>query len=114
MEWEGRGRRGCASQETGQREEFAQLSREELGMRIYAAGLLVLFPIFSVCLSAAEVRGTIVDPSGARVAGARVSVVTPLGVARSFPAPEGAFACSLPEGSKLVVTAAGFADKSIA
>jgi outer membrane cobalamin receptor len=69
---------------------------------------------FSVCLSAAEVKGTIVDPSGARVAGARVSIVTPLGVERSFPSPDGAFACSLPLGSKLVITAPGFADKSIA
>jgi len=83
-------------------------------MRIYAAGLLALFPIFSVCLSAAQVKGTIVDPSGARVAGARVSVVTPLGVERSFPSPDGAFACSLPAGSRLVITAPGFADKSIA
>jgi outer membrane cobalamin receptor len=84
-------------------------------MRIYAAGLLALFPIFSVCLWAAEVKGTIVDPSGARVAGARVSVVTPLGVLRSFrSSPDGTFACSLPEGSKLVVTAPGFADRSIA
>jgi outer membrane cobalamin receptor len=85
-------------------------------MRIYAAGLLALFPIFSACLSAAavDVKGTIVDPSGARVAGAQVSVVTPLGVLRGFPSPDGAFACTLPEGSKLVVTAPGFADKSIA
>jgi outer membrane cobalamin receptor len=70
--------------------------------------------VFSVCLSAAEVKGTVVDPSGARVAGARVSVVTPLGVVRSFPSPDGAFACALPEGSTLVVTAPGFAAKSIA
>jgi outer membrane cobalamin receptor len=83
-------------------------------MRIEIRGPLAYCLFFSVCLSAAEVKGTIVDPSGARVAGARVSVVTPLGVARSFPAQDGAFACSLPEGSKLAITAAGFADKSIA
>jgi len=83
-------------------------------MRRKAAGPLAFSLFFSVCLSAAEVKGTIVDPSGARVAGARVSVVTPLGVARSFPSPDGAFAVTLPPGSKLVATAAGFAAKSIA
>jgi len=83
-------------------------------MRRNVAGPLAFCLFFSVCLSAAEVKGTVVDPSGARVAGARVSVVTPLGVVRSFPSPDGAFACFLPEGSKLVITAPGFAAKSIA
>ena len=83
-------------------------------MRINVAGPLASCLFFSVCLSAAEVKGTVVDPSGARIAGARVSVVTPLGVVRSFPSPDGTFACSLPEGSKLVITAPGFAAKYIA
>jgi outer membrane cobalamin receptor len=83
-------------------------------MRKNVAAPLAYCLFFSVCLSAAEVKGTIVDPSGARVAGARVSIVTPLGVVRSFPSPDGAFACSLPDGSRLVITAPGFADKSIA
>jgi outer membrane cobalamin receptor len=83
-------------------------------MRIKIRGPLAYCLFFSVCLSAAEVKGTIVDPTGARVTGARVSIVTPLGVERSFPSPDGAFACSLPDGSKLVITAPGFADKSIA
>ncbi|MGD0500763.1 MAG: TonB-dependent receptor [Bryobacteraceae bacterium] len=74
------------------------------------------FVFLAACLSAAGVKliqGTVVDPSGARIDGAQVSVVTPLGVLRSFPAPNGAFECSLPEGSRLVVTAPGFASKSI-
>jgi outer membrane cobalamin receptor len=83
-------------------------------MRRNVAGPLAFCLFFSVCLSAAEVKGTVVDPSGARVAGARVSVVTPLGVVRSFPSPDGAFACFLPQGFKLVITAPGFAAKSIA
>jgi outer membrane receptor protein involved in Fe transport len=83
-------------------------------MRRNVAGPLAFCLFFSVCLPAAEVKGTVVDPSGARVAGARVSVVTPLGVVRSFPSPDGAFACFLPQGSKLVITAPGFAAKSIA
>ncbi len=87
-------------------------------MHRYVLGPLVFFSCsISICLAAAGVkivRGDIVDPSGARVAGARVSVVTPLGVVRSFPSPDGAFTCSLPEGSRLVVTAPGFAAKSIA
>ncbi len=60
-----------------------------------------------------SVRGTVVDASGARVDSAQISVVTPLGVLRSFPAPGGAFECALPEGSRLVIAAPGFAVKSI-
>src|ERR1035437_8412931 len=101
----------CLQEASGR--QFARLSREELGMRMNVAGPLTFF-LISVCLSAAEVKGTVVDPSGARVAGARVSVVTALGVVRSFPSPDGAFACSLPRGSKLVITAPGFAAKSFA
>jgi outer membrane cobalamin receptor len=82
-------------------------------MRILVRGLLAGCLLFSAFLRAAEVKGTIVDPSGARIFGARISVVTPLGVARSFPSPDGAFACDLPEGARLVITAPGFADKSI-
>ena len=39
---------------------------------------------FSVGLSAAVVRGTIVDPSGAPVGGAQVAVVTQLGVVETL------------------------------
>jgi len=73
-------------------------------MRLYAAAS-VLF--FSACLSAAakNVQGNIIDPSGAPVADAQVSVVTSLGVERSFVSTNGAFACSLPDGARLVIAA---------
>ncbi|HUP03313.1 MAG TPA: TonB-dependent receptor [Bryobacteraceae bacterium] len=82
-------------------------------MRTIFRGPLACCLLFSVCLSAAEVKGTIVDPSGARVTGARVSIVTALGVERTIPSPDGSFSCDPPEGSRLVITAPGFADKSI-
>jgi len=62
---------------------LAQLSREELRMRIYV-GLLAVLSILSTCLSAAvfegAVKGTVLDPSGAPVAGAQVSIMSRLGV----------------------------------
>jgi len=81
-------------------------------MRLYAAAS-VLF--FSACLSAAakNVQGNIIDPSGAPVADAQVSVVTSLGVERSFVSTNGAFACSLPDGARLVIAAPGFATQTI-
>ncbi len=81
-------------------------------MHRYAVASIFLF---SACLSAASktVQGNIVDPSGAPVPGAEVSVVTPLGVERSFVSANGAFACSLPDGSHLAINAPGFASKAI-
>ena len=70
----------------------------------------------SLCLSAAgflAIQGTIVDPSGAPLAGARVSVVSRLGVERTFATPDGAFALTAEPGSKLVITAPGFAAATI-
>jgi outer membrane cobalamin receptor len=67
----------------------------------------------SVCLSAAVIRGTIVDPSGALVGGAQVAVTTQLGVVESLPAPNGSFEVRAGPGFKLVFTAPGFAAKTI-
>jgi outer membrane receptor protein involved in Fe transport len=69
--------------------------------------------LFSACLSAAVIRGTIVDPSGAPVGGAQVAVVTQLGVVETLPAPNGAFEVKAGSGARLVFTAPGFAAKTI-
>ena len=44
------------------------------------SGLLACFLTFSACLSAAELKGKITDPSGAPVPGAQVAVVNRVGV----------------------------------
>jgi outer membrane cobalamin receptor len=75
----------------------------------------LLLSLFLLPAGAAPVRGTVVDPSGAPIDGAQVSVMTPLGVsAATFSAPDGAFNFDAPERSTLVVAAPGFASKSIA
>ncbi len=67
----------------------------------------------SVCLASASprvIKGTVVDPSGARVAGAQVSVVNRLGVEAAVTAANGDFELKTAGGpdEKLVVTAPGF------
>jgi outer membrane receptor protein involved in Fe transport len=71
---------------------------------------------FSACLSAAKIKGQVVDPSGAPVAGAQVSVVGRLGVgAQTASSTSGAFELNTPEtpGAKLVVTAPGFSTQML-
>ncbi len=63
--------------------------------------------------AAAAIQGTVLDPSGAPIDGAQVSIVSPVGVIRSFAAPAGAFECDLPDGARLVISAPGFAPRSI-
>ena len=75
--------------------------------------LVLCWLLFSVGLSAAVIRGTIVDPSGALVGEAQVSVVTPLGVVETLPAPNGAFEVKAGPGASLVFTAPGFAPKTL-
>ena len=93
----------------------AQLSREELKMRI-----LSVFPawwlLFSASLSAAQIKGTVVDPSGAPVAGAQVSVVSRLGVeAQTVAAPNGTFEINVAEAAdvRVVITAPGFRTQTV-
>ncbi|MBZ5586280.1 MAG: TonB-dependent receptor, partial [Acidobacteriia bacterium] len=72
--------------------------------------------LVSLGLSAAallSVKGRVADPSGAPVPGARISVVTQLGVTQTFVTPDGAFALEAAPGSKLVITAPGFAPKTV-
>jgi len=71
---------------------------------------------FSACLSAAEIKGQVVDPSGAPVAGAQVSVVGRVGVeAQTASSTSGGFELNTPEtpGAKLVVTAPGFSTRTL-
>jgi outer membrane receptor protein involved in Fe transport len=71
---------------------------------------------FSACLSAAEIKGKVVDPSGAPVGGAQVSVVSRVGVgAQTASSISGAFELNTPEtpGAKLVVTAPGFSTQTL-
>src|SRR5664279_2876507 len=90
---------------------LVKLSREELRMRMYLPGLWAFFSIFSACLSAADIKGTVFDPSGSPVAGARVSVVSRVGVAaQTATSASGAFelqTTGVPD-ARLVITAPGF------
>ena len=74
-------------------------------------GLVACTFIFSACLSAADVKGTVLDPSGAPVSGAQVSIVSRLGItvqtATSFAGTFELHAAEDPD-ARLVVTAPGF------
>jgi len=85
-------------------------------MRIYVPGLLAFSFIFSAFLTAAEIKGKIVDPSGAAIPNAQVSVVSRVGVeGRTVSAASGAFELNIAKiaGQNLVVTAAGFDTKTV-
>src|ERR1035441_1685739 len=74
-------------------------------------GLLACFLICSACLSASEIKGRIVDPSGAPVSGAQIAAVNRVGVvARTTAAPNGSFQLDAPEtpDTRLVVAPPGF------
>jgi outer membrane receptor protein involved in Fe transport len=86
-------------------------------MRTYASGLVACFFVFSACLSAAQVKGKVTDPSGAPVAGAQVSVSGRTGVsAQTITSETGVFQVDVPDlpDLKLVVTAPGFAAQTVA
>jgi outer membrane receptor protein involved in Fe transport len=85
-------------------------------MRIYVPGPLACCFIFSACLSAAPVKGKVVDPSGAPIPGAQVSIVSRVGVeAQTASATNGAFELNAPDrlDAKLVVTAPGFSTRTL-
>jgi outer membrane cobalamin receptor len=86
-------------------------------MRTYASGLCACFLSFSACLSAAQIKGKVFDPSGAPISGAQVSVTTRVGVsAQTITSDTGAFQLNAPDApdAKIVVTAPGFAARTIA
>ena len=73
--------------------------------------------LFSACLSAAAIKGKVVDPSGAPVGGAEIAIVNRVGVvARTVAAPNGAFELDAPESAeaRVVVAAPGFSTRTVA
>jgi outer membrane receptor protein involved in Fe transport len=79
-------------------------------MRIFV-GLVVSCFIVSAGLSAADVRGTVVDPSGAPVGGAQISIVSRIGVeAQTVTSMAGTFELQSTEipDAHLLITAPGF------
>jgi outer membrane receptor protein involved in Fe transport len=85
-------------------------------MRIKAPGPLACFLVFSTSLSAAQVKGTVVDSSGAPIPDAQVSVVSRVGVeVQTLSRSNGTFQLDFAErpGARLVVTAPGFSTRSL-
>jgi outer membrane receptor protein involved in Fe transport len=85
-------------------------------MRTYVSALLAIC-LFSACLSAAEVKGKVVDPSGAPIAGAQVSIVSTLGMeAQTTTAQNGAFRIpAVASGdARILVAAPGFRIANVA
>ncbi len=81
------------------------------------AGLLACCLTFSACLSASEIKGKIIDPSGAPVSGAQIAAVNRVGVvARTTAATNGSFQLDAPQTSdtRLVVAAPGFSTRTLA
>ena len=79
-------------------------------------GLLACIFTFTACLSASEIKGKIIDPSGAPVSGAQIAVVNRVGVvAQTTAAPNGSFQLDAPESpdTRLVVTAPGFSTRTL-
>ena len=81
------------------------------------SGLVACFLTFSACLSAAEMKGKIIDPSGAPVAGAQIAAVNRVGVvAQTTAGANGSFQLDIPEcpDTRLVVAAPGFSTRTLA
>src|SRR5690349_18100956 len=86
------------NQACGNRDSMRRLSREEPEVKTNAYGLLACYALFSACLSAAAIKGKVVDPSGAPVPGAEVSIVSRTGVeAHTVSAPSGGFELNGPD-----------------
>lgn len=82
------------------------------------AGYAFLSLLFTIATGfAADIRGTVVDPSGAGVSGARVTVVNRVGlVAESTTTPAGTFELRVPDVTEMRVTVTypGFATRTVA
>src|ERR1017187_4193615 len=79
-------------------------------------GPLACLLILSACLWASEIKGKIVDPSGAPVSGAQVAAVNRVGVvAQTTAGPNGNFQLDVPEtpDTRLVVAAPGFSTRTL-
>jgi outer membrane cobalamin receptor len=82
----------------------------------YVTGLLAFGLPFSVCLSAATIKGKVVDPSGAPIGGAKIAAVNRVGVlARTTAASNGVFELDAPDfmDTSVVVTAPGFNTRTL-
>ena len=83
-------------------------------MRMRGAGLAACLLFISAALSAAQIKGRAVDPSGAPVAGARISVVGRTGVgAQTVAAADGSFELDAPAGARLVIVSPGFRTETV-
>ncbi|HWB84905.1 MAG TPA: TonB-dependent receptor [Bryobacteraceae bacterium] len=85
-------------------------------MRFYVSGLLACFLLLSASVSAAEIKGAVVDPSGAPISGAVISAINRVGVvAQATAAPDGKFHLNLSEtnGATLRVSAPGFGTQTV-
>jgi outer membrane receptor protein involved in Fe transport len=78
--------------------------------------VVATFFLFSACLSAAVIKGKVVDPSGAPVSGAEISIVSRVGVeAQTVSTVSGGFELQAPDvpNLRVAVAAPGFAPKSV-
>jgi outer membrane receptor protein involved in Fe transport len=86
-------------------------------MRRLVSKFAVCCLFFAAPLVAAEIRGSVLDPSGAAVAGARVAVLGPVGIVGSTVSlGDGTFRVDVPAapaGARIVVTAPGFATATV-
>ncbi|MCX6627350.1 MAG: TonB-dependent receptor [Candidatus Solibacter sp.] len=79
-------------------------------------GLLACIMIVPAGLSASEIKGKIIDPSGAPVSGAQIAAVNRVGVvARTTAAANGSFQLDAPQApdTRLVVAAPGFSTRTL-
>jgi outer membrane cobalamin receptor len=79
-------------------------------------GLSASCLLFSACLLASEIKGKIIDPSGAPVVGAQIAAVDRVGVlARTTAGINGSFQLDAPETPdiRIVVTAPGFSTRTL-
>jgi outer membrane receptor protein involved in Fe transport len=85
-------------------------------MKYNVHGLLAVSFTLAACLQAADIKGRIVDPAGAPIAGADVAAVNRVGVvARVTTGLAGTFQFDLPDtaDTRLVVAAAGFDTRTV-
>jgi outer membrane receptor protein involved in Fe transport len=82
----------------------------------YVIGLPAVCLLVTASLQASEIRGKIIDPSGAPVPGAQIAAVNRVGVvARATAGLSGGFQLELPEtaDTRIVITAAGFSTRTV-
>jgi outer membrane cobalamin receptor len=80
------------------------------------SGLLAVCLLSSACLCAAEIKGKVVDPSGAPISGAQIALVNRVGViTRTVAALNGTFQLDAPDSpdTSIVVAAPGFNTRTV-